>query len=243
MKNWIWKIWAVAILPAITVAAQPVLLYNNTTTLANYNLMFPNSLEVGDQIWLANYLANPYLTSFSFEYYSPNATFSGTVTADVRFYLNDGAPFNSYATPGTLFYDTGPFDIPTPESATSENSAVLSFSTADLYSDALMNMNPNLQMPDNFTFSVTFQGLSGPDQVGLPSFEPPTVGYNKQDYWENDGGTWKLETNTVDNVLQPVAYGIQLYGTNQPPTPEPTTLCLTAAGAALLAGFARRRRQ
>ena len=237
-----WKVWAVAILPAFAVAAQDVLLYDNTTTYANYNLMFPNHLEVGDQIWLANYLTDPYLTGFSFEYYSPNANFTGTVTADVRFYLNDGSPFNGYSTPGTLFYDTGPFEIQTPNSYFPGNYAVLSFTNVDLYADALLNMNPNMQMPSNFTFSVTFQGLSGPDQAGLPSFEPATVGSNYQDYWENDGGTWKLETNSIDGVLQPVGFGVQLFATNQP-TPEPTTLCLTAVGAALLVGYARRRRQ
>ena len=243
MKTWMWKIWAVAILPTFAVAAQDVLVYDNTTTDTGYALMFTNNQEIGDQIWLDN-ATHPYLTGFSFEYYSPNLSFSQTsIAVDVRFYLNDGSPFNGYSTPSTLFYDTGWFDVQTPLSYfPGTNVAVLSFTNADLYTDALLNMNPNTQMPSNFTFTVTFQGLSGSDQVGLPSFEPPAVGTNYGDYWWQPQGSWQLWTNSFNGGDQPIAWGAQLYGTNQP-TPEPTTLCLAAVGAALLAGFARRRRQ
>lgn len=71
MKTWMWKIWAIAILPAFAVGAQEAFLYNNSTTFANYNLMFPNNLEVGDQIWLDNYTAYPYLAGFSFRVLQP----------------------------------------------------------------------------------------------------------------------------------------------------------------------------
>jgi hypothetical protein len=245
MKAWIWKIWAVCILPAFAVAAQGAVLYDNSTTDTGYVLVFPNNLEVGDQIWLANYLTDPYLTSFSFEYYSSNTTFSGTVTADVRFRLNDGPTYNGYNSPGSVFYDTGPFEIPTPQSVfPGTNAAVLSFSLSDIYAPGgpLQPMTTGFQMPSNFTITVTFQGLSVTDQAGLPSFEPPAVGTNYQNYWENDGGYWQLETNSIGGVLQPVGFAVQLYGTDQP-IPEPSTLCLAAVGAALLAGFARRRRQ
>jgi len=128
MKTWMWKIWAVAILPAFAVAAQDVLVYDNTTTDTGYALMFTNNQEIGDQIWLDN-ATHPYLTGFSFEYYSPNLSFSQTsIAVDVRFYLNDGSPFNGYSTPSTLFYDTGWFDVQTPLSYfPGTNVAVLSF--------------------------------------------------------------------------------------------------------------------
>ena len=239
MKTWMWKIWAIAILPAFAVGAQEAFLYNNSTTFANYNLMFPNNLEVGDQIWLDNYTAYPYLAGFSFEYYSPNNAFTGAVSADVRFYLNDGTPVNGYATPDTLFYDTGPFDVQTPYSALGIDYAVLGFTNADLYTDALLNLTPGYQMPDNFTISITFSNLSGSDQVGLPSFEPPTVGTNYGDYWVNFGGvSWIPLTNSVAGAFQPVAFGMQFFG-----VPEPATVCLAALGAALVGGFAARRRQ
>lgn len=238
MKTWMWKIWAVVILPAFAVAAQDVLVYDNSTTLVgNTVLDFPNGQEVGDQIYLANYAANPYLTGFSFEYHSPNtAFFNGTITCDVRFYLNDGTPFNGYNTPGTVFYDTGPFDIGTPWSYfPGTNSCILDFTNADLYVDALTNLNPYMQVPATFTVSVMFTNLQGSDKVGLNDFEPASVGYNYGDYWYNNGGSWELLSFTNN---PPIAFGMQFYA-----TPEPATLCLAAVGAALLAGFARRRRQ
>src|SRR5574340_1842514 len=69
----------------------------------------PGTLEVGDEILLAS--TERYLTNFSFEYWgtSSGASFAGPVEARVRFYQNDGAPFNGYATPGSLFYDSGWF--------------------------------------------------------------------------------------------------------------------------------------
>jgi hypothetical protein len=233
-----WKMWAVAILTSVTVAAQDVLVYDNTSTnIDNYVLNFPNGQEIGDQIYLANYTAYPYLTGFSFEYFSPNTAFSsGTITADVRFYLNDGPQFNSYNSPGTLFYDTGPFDIQTPWSYyTGTNSAVLAFTNTDLYSDASVNLDPTMKLPADFTVSVTFTGLSGSDHVGLNDFESPAVGSNYGDYWYNNGGSWQLLSF---NNSPPIAFGMQFYA-----APEPATVCLVMTGAALLAGFARRRRQ
>jgi hypothetical protein len=236
MKAWNWKIWGVAILPVFTVAAQDIDLYNNMTSPASgYVMNCLNGQEVGAQIFLANYASFPYLTSyitFSTEYYSPDASFSGAVTADVRFYLNDGPLVSGYNSPDTLFYDSGPFGISTPLSAVGSDAAVLSFSQADLYSDGLVNLNPSMAMPTTFTVSVEFQELEGSDQVGLPLGTAPTVGYNYGDYWFNDDGTWELLDGPV-----PIKPYIEVD------IPEPATLCLAAVGAALLAGFARRRRQ
>src|SRR6266851_219171 len=73
----------------------------------------PGTIEVGDEILLGS--TERYLTNFSFEYYgtntaSPgNVTFAGSVQARIRFYQNDGAPFNGYATPGSVIYDSGWF--------------------------------------------------------------------------------------------------------------------------------------
>jgi hypothetical protein len=237
-----WKIWAVAILPAFAVAAQDVLVYDNSTTLVgNTVLVFPNGQEVGDQIYLSNYVANPYLTGFSFEYFSPNTAFTYTyIACDVRFYLNDGPLTNGYSSPGTVFYDTGPFSIETPYSDfPGTNAEVLSFTNTDLYVDALTNLDPNMSVPATFTVAMKFTGLSGPDLVGLNDFEPATVGTNYGNFWYNSGGAWALLSFTNN---PPIGFGMQFYATNQP-APEPGTLYLAITGAGLLAGFARRRRQ
>ena len=240
MKTWMRKIWAVAILPAFAVAAQDVDLYNNMTSPSSgYVLDLPNGQTVGQQIFLANnYLDYPTLgngITFSIVYYSLDASFSGDVTADVQFYLNDGPTVSGYNSPDTLFYDSGPFTLQTPQSALGSGSdaAVLSFSQADLYSDALTNLNPSMPMPSNFTVCMTITGLEGSDEVGLPLGSAPTVGYNYGDYWfNNNGNDWELLEGTV-----PIKVRIEVD------IPEPSTLCLAAVGAALLAGFATRRRQ
>lgn len=235
MKPWKWKIWAVAILPVITATAQ-VDLYNNTNTPVAGVLNCPDGQEIGAEIFLGNYQAYPYLgdlTGFSIGYYSPDTYFTGPVTADLRFYLNDGPLFNGYATPDPIpFYDTGTFDIQTPQSAVGTDGAMMCFSSSDLFSDASVNLNPSLPMPTNFTVSITFQGLEGSNQVGLVLGGAPSVGYNYGDYWYNDGGNWELLQNSI-----PVKPWIEVE------VPEPATLCLAAVGAVLLAGFARRRRQ
>lgn len=238
MKRLTARICVVAILAAVAVTARAGLLYDDTQNGTGYVLNLTNGVEVGDQVFLDNYTTYPYLTNFSFEYYSPNASFVGTVTGDVRFYLNDGTPFNGYDTPGTLVYDTGWFSIQTPQQlfGGSTNSAVLSFYLSDLQG-GIVPLDPSFQMPSNFTVSVTFQGLSGPDQIGLNNFEPPTTGTNYGDYWLNNGGSWELLTNTV-----PLGFGMQLNA-QATPTPEPGTICLMGIGAAAVAGFIRRRRR
>jgi hypothetical protein len=245
MKIWN-SIFGIAMLSAIAVAAQGQDLYNNTNTpiptLGNqYVLNFSNGQEIGDQIYLANYLTDPYLTGFSFIYSSTNSIFSGPVMADVRFYLNNGVPTNGYSTPGTLFYDTGAFGIQAPEYyyGPLTNTAILTFDQSDLYTNASMNMNPSMQMPSNFTVSVSFSGLAGSDQVGLNDFEPPTVGTNYGDYWFNTGTGWELLTNSVPGVA--VGFGLVFTATTEP-VPEPATLCLAVVGAALLLVVTRRRR-
>lgn len=232
------KIWGAAILSAAAVTASAGVLYDNTQTDTGYVLNLLNGQEIGDQIFLDNFTLFPYLTNFSFQYYSPDAAFSGVVTADVRFYYNDGPAFNGYSSPSNIFYDTGWFTLQTPTAALgmATNAAVLNFYLTDLQG-GVVPMDPTFQMPSNFTMTVTVQGLSGSDSVGLSSFEPPLVGTNYGDYWFNNGGTWQLLTNTT-----PVAFGMQ-FNASATPTPEPGALALVGVGVAALAGFVRRRRQ
>ena len=77
------------------------------------NRFNPGTFQVGNEINLAG--TERQLTAFSFEYRGTNTadnlSFAGSVKAEVRFYLNDGAPYHGYATPGTMFYDSGLFAI------------------------------------------------------------------------------------------------------------------------------------
>lgn len=220
------------------VAVRADVLYQNTTTSLPYIFNFPNDQQIGEQIWLGTSVPE-YLTNFSFEYYSPDNV-NWSVTADVKFYENNGAPTNGYNTPGTPFYDSGPIAFPNPLNYTGglTNALTAIFELSDLqFPPGGSPLDPNFVLPSNFTFTVTFSGLTDGESVDLPYFDPPTVGANAGDYWFDASGTWQLLTNAV-----PVAFGAEFNGSPQP-TPEPSVLCLGALGGAALMAMVRRRQR
>jgi hypothetical protein len=208
-------------------------LYQDTAATTGQIMNLANGQQVGQEIWLGPAVAGG-LTNFSLEYYSPFSTFTGPVQMDVRLYLNDGTPFNGYATPSTIFFDSGNFTLVNPWTISGTNSATVVFQLSDLLSGNTINLNPNFFLPTNFTFTVTVTGMQGADTVGLPIFtEPPAVGANFGDYWYDVSGNWELLTNSIG----PVAFGAKFQGT----VPEPSVLYLGGLGAAVLAFIARRR--
>jgi hypothetical protein len=221
------------IILAGSAAVRGATLYQNTAFTTGQVLNLPNNSQVGEQIWLGT-SAPMYLTNFSFEYYSPLSSYTGPVQADVRLYMNNGAPTNGYNTPGTLFYDSGNFSLQNPSSQGS-TTATMEFQLSDLLSGNVTNLNQSLVLPNNFTFTVTISGLQGADAVGLPIFDPPQFGTNAGDYWYDVSGNWELLTNSIG----PIAFGAQFSGT----IPEPSVLGLGALGAAALAVMARRRQR
>ena len=155
----------------------------------------PGLLEIGDEIILAN--SERYLTSFAFEYWAlNNGTEIGTldIGVRVRFYLNDGPEFNGYATPGTTFFDTDWLDsfITTPT-----NRATLNFDQSDFAAGWLGGPASLMPVTSNFTWSVQFRNMDVDDTVGVDLFNPPIVGQAINDYWEYNGTSWSLMTNTV----------------------------------------------
>ena len=215
---------------AASVGVRGDILYMNATTDTHNVLTFPDSQEIGDEVLVNPALPAEYLTGFSFQYYSPNMTFTGPVQADVRLYKNDGTPlFNGYNPPGTVFYDSGLFNIVTPQQAEGLNAATIVVELSDLLT-GVVPLDPYMVMPTDFTLSVTFQGLQGGDSVGVSLYDPATVGSNYGDYWYNNAGSWELRTNNV-----PVAFGMEFFGSTEP-TPEPATFSLGLLGAALVAG-------
>lgn len=241
MKSLFLKATGAVIILAGFAVVRADTLYQNTATPSDYVLNFNNGDAIGEEVWLGTGALAEYLTNFQFQYYSPNPGGFASVEADVQFYENNGTPTNGYNSPGTLFYDSGLFSVPNPWSVFNPsgptNSATLNFALSDLQSGT-MPLDPNLAMPSNFTFVVTFSGLSGGDQVGLPVFDPPQVGANAGDYWYDVSGNWELLTNSVG----PIAFGAEFFGSPQP-TPEPSVLCLGALGAALTVMARRRQRR
>lgn len=204
--------FALALLAALSLGtnARATTIYDNSVNdlLTRFN---PGLLEVGDQIVLAG--TERFLTNFSFEYYAtntanPSALAGANVEARVRFYLNDGVLFNGYATPGTMFYDSGLFSVGLPtDRSTFVFTAGSDFAFGGLYIPA-----------NEITWSVQFSGLGGTDEVGVDIYSPPVVGANYPDYWENNAG-WSLKTNTV-----PMNFAAQFQAT----VPEPSALTLLA---------------
>lgn len=186
------------------------------------------SFEFGDQIILAS-PGGAYITNFSFEYYGigggVNGAFSGNVTVDVRWYLNNGKPTASgYATPGTLVYDSLPVNlVPTSRS-------ILDFSTAtgDFPIVAPPGTNGWFVPGNQLTFTVQFSGMGSGDQVGVDLYSPPTVGNMFTDYWQNNGTQANPNWLLLENVNgTPIDIGQDWMGT---PVPEPSALALSLVG-------------
>jgi hypothetical protein len=147
----------------------------------------PGTNEVGDEILLGS--PERYLTNFSFEFWGTNSTgstaFAGSVAARVRFYQNNGPPFNGYLTPGSIFYDSGWFAIAATPRSTENFILGSDFAWTGLF----------LPVTTNMTWSVQFQGMGATDAVGVDIYSPPVVGQDYPDYWQNNGGNWVLLTN------------------------------------------------
>jgi len=195
------------------------LIYNNSTVDTGNSLNLVNGQMTGNEIVMGNPYPSDSLSNFSFEIYSPLATFSGNVQMEVYLYANNGTPFNGYPTPYTTIYDSGAFALDTPQQFEGMNAVTLDF---DL-------LPTPITVPRDFTLAVVVTGLAGGDTVGMELFDPPTVGQNYGDYWLNSGSGWTLNTNAV-----PTDFGSQFFGS---PIPEPSTGYLGVAGATLLMGL------
>src|SRR5215471_4089413 len=202
-------------------------IYNNTTN--DLTTRFdPGTKEVGDEIILAG--SARFLTNFSFEFWGTNtanpSAFSSTVTATVRFYLNDGPLFNGYATPGTLAYSSGPFAIAPTARSTLIYKAGSDFPLGGLF----LGSGPGGTLLTNMTWSVQFAGMGPTDSAGVDIYSPPVVGGEHTDYWEYSGFAWTLKTNGV-----PMDFAAVLQSTV--PEPSPVVMCILGGLGILLWRF------
>ncbi len=203
---------ALAALLALNASAATIFDNASSDLLTRFN---PGTKEVGDQIVFAG--TERFITSFSFEYYgtntaNPTAFAGANVEARVRFYENNGAPFNGYPTPGiSSLYDSGWFSVGTP----TDRSTFVFTAGSDFASTGLL-------LPvSELTWSVQFQGLGPTDELGVDIYGPATVGLNYTDYWENNAGSWSLMTNAVS-----MNFAARFEAT----VPEPSSIALLALG-------------
>jgi hypothetical protein len=196
-------------------------IFDNTVTPSR--AIFQNGgIEIGDEIQLAG--TERYLTSFSFVYGRVGAHPEAHVDARVRFYLNDGPPplFDSYAAPGTCFFDSDWFPVVQAFRGTLVFSAGSEFPAEGLFLPS-----------SNMTWSLQFQGLPSGEAGGVEIYSPPVVGTDPPYFWSNQDGDWYRQSGG-----SPVDFGAKMEA-----VPEPSTPTLLIAGTVLLAagGIWRRR--
>ena len=197
---------------ALANTTRAELVYDNAT--GDLSTIFnPGPFEVGDEIILANN-GGP-ITNFTFQY---TASFPGTRFGHLRFYENDGPPSSGFSSPGTKFFDSGPFVI-------NSGSHTVTFDT---------DFGAGLSAPNTFTWSVQFLGLLPGDSAGLDLFGPVTVGNNYDDYWDFNGSAWTLRQSTNG---MPINFAARVEA-----VPEPSTITLGILGCVLGWGLSRRKR-
>jgi hypothetical protein len=190
--------------------------------------------EEGNQIVLAGASAFDLITSFSFQFDYTGSLGSPNASADVKFYENNGAPVNGYASPGTVLFDSGSFSIGGYTSGETENfyAAVLGGGTG-----AGVVPGVGVDVPQDFTWTVTFSGLQAGENAGLALYYPPTVGSDalpNGDAWVNVG-TGLEPANLSGNPLE---FGAVFNGVAE----VPETSCLPLSVLSVLAGFAWMKR-
>jgi hypothetical protein len=200
---------ALAILATGSVA-QADIVYDNSTGDLNVRLN-PGLLEIGDEIVLAP--GSRIITDFTFQYWGENFV-GNNEEARVRFYLNDGpASQAGPLEPSTLFYDSDWFAI----AATTRSTLIFT----DFTTGALVPLVGSL--PNSLTWTVTFRGVGAGESAGVDLYNPPTVGGNFLEYWENTGpGGWEYRGDSGGTAMN--------FGARLGVVPEPGIMALGLVG-------------
>jgi hypothetical protein len=147
------------------------IVYDNSSTYLQAD--YESANEYGDEVILAG--AARIVTEIQLEYYGEFVR-NGDELVRLRFYENTGPIWNGipeYRLPASppLYEDT--FQIST------------GF-------QVLVVTVPNIQVPDHFTWTVQFLGISqaANDRAGLLHYHPPSVGQSFDDFWERLPDGW-----------------------------------------------------
>jgi hypothetical protein len=200
--------------------AQSSVLYNNTS--GNQSENFNYTGQAGNEVVLAGTASQDLVTGLTFQY---DLTGTGTASADVVLNLweNNGPLVSGYPSPHTLLYSTTPFAL-----TSFTSGAQLSYGPSDFGGTGVV-------VPKDFTWTVSFTGLTAGESAGLGLYSPPTVGANFGDAWYNSGSSWALDVATAGNP--PLEFGAKIVG-----TAVPDSSCLPISALAVLAGFAWMKR-
>jgi hypothetical protein len=215
--------FAVVAVVASLITGSAAVVYDNTNPNNVLTSAFRTGLEYGDEIKLAG--VERFVTEFLAGYFGdfPDGP---APTGRVRFYANDGTdaiPGSQVALrPKTVIWESGPFSLGR------NNQEIV--------------LQPNVTVPDSFTWTIQFDGLN--DVVGngaaLSVVNPVTVGGELSngsigsfnDFWIKNGST---EDSWALNVLSGGTVPANFYA-RVTAVPEPGSLVLASLGIlALLA--------
>lgn len=196
ITKWLTLVVAVTL---VSQSARAVIVYDNLTTRETNNVGDPlffgqSGYEFGDEVVLSP-AANAYLTNFTLEYYGTNL--SGA-TMTFRVYANNGDPYGTnFSAPGDLLFDSGAFAL---SDGISNGFGTLTFNQA--------NSGFAIPVPSNFTWTVQFAGV-GAGTAGLALYDPPTVGTDYAQYWEqtNSSSAWEYRNGTPGSGLTNINFG------------------------------------
>ena len=220
------KLIAVLVLAVSALHLQAYDIYSNTNAAGDLNYNFsPGMMQIGDEIVPA---AGGFLQHIDIQYYLTNS--SGNEYVQLWLYQNDGAPTvlgnrTAYA-PSTVLYNSGLFFI----GAADTSRFTLNYDAGPDFAANSIFISGSL----NLTLAIRFIGIEEGEDAGVTLYDPPTVGGNYNSYWEYNGGSWVLSTNSLAPNSW-VDFGMRIEA-----VPEPSAFALVLLGGLGLFGLRRR---
>jgi hypothetical protein len=235
---------AVGAITLVAQTGQSQNAYNNGNASGSTGTDFNfNNAQAGNEIILAGSTAGDDITSFTFQYDFLNSTLgttgtpAGGETAVLSFYNNWG-PTGATKVAGYTV----------PQSPALFTSAPVSIAGGFTTGQNITFTGANgglpaggVDVPQIFTWTVTFTGIGASENAGLALYNPPTTGQNYNDAWYNSAGpttpNWQLDVASSGGT--PLQFGATVTA-----VPEPSTLGMFAMGSIglLASGWRKLRR-
>ena len=202
------------------------IIYSNTNAASDLNIAFsPGTNQIGDEVSVTS---SGWLSYFDFQYYGTNM--SGSQSIDVWLYQNDGAAISlvnrtAYA-PGTVLFHETVSSTFFQNTAPQRNTLQFSPGFGDFTANSIW-----IDSAYNLTLAIQISGVNeaGGEFAGISLYSPQTVGGNYNSYWQFDGTSWGLNTNSY-----PVNFGMQIQA-----VPEPSMLSFVMMGGLTVLGLGR----
>jgi hypothetical protein len=193
---------AALVLAGVGTEARAAIIYDNTTTQIFPGTLVFTALQIGDEV---NAAGTERLVTLLQIGVSQQGV-AGTADMVARLFANDGPG----GMPGTQLWES-PLRTGVPLTGGID---LIPFDV------------PMVQVPDTFTWTIQISNAV-PLAVGLPDFNPPTVGSSPDYAWFGGPGIWTRQTTP-----SPVNFMARVTAVAGPEgaVPEPGSACLLATG-------------